>query len=239
VLFVGRVIPNKRFDALIRSFHVYRTRFNPRSRLLLVGSTDGFEEYRTQLLALAARLGTPDVHLLGHVTNEQLVAFYEVADLFLSASEHEGYCVPIVEAFYMGVPVLAYAATAVPGTMDGGGVLYKTQDPFEIAALIDAVSSDTGLRDAVIRSQDAALDRMLRQDFAGTLNRFVQDALSTPRRASHDVAFDFWRQFDVHERLADLKKRRPGLYEALPAGPTLRQAQGRAGRGPEASGVDG
>jgi hypothetical protein len=105
--------------------------------------------------------------------------------------------------------------------------------------LIDAVSSDTGLRDAVIRSQDAALDRMLRQDFAGTLNRFVQDALSTPRRASHDVAFDFWRQFDVHERLADLKKRRPGLYEALPAGPTLRQAQGRAGRGPEASGVDG
>jgi L-malate glycosyltransferase len=216
VLFVGRVIPNKRFDALIRSFHAYRTRFNPRSRLLLVGSTAGFEEYRTQLLALAARLGTPDVHLLGHVTNEQLAAFYEVADVFLSASEHEGFCVPIVEAFYVGVPVLAYAATAVPGTMDGGGILYKTQDPLEVAALIDAVASDADLRDAVIRSQDTALERMLRQDFAGTLSRFVQDALSAPRRARHDVAFDFWRQFDVHERLADLKKRRPGLYEALP-----------------------
>jgi L-malate glycosyltransferase len=216
VLFVGRVIPNKRFDALIRSFHAYRTRFNPRSRLLLVGSTAGFEEYRTQLLALAARLGTPDVHLLGHVTNEQLAAFYEVADIFLSASEHEGFCVPIVEAFYMGVPVLAYAATAVPGTMDGGGILYKTQDSLEVAALIDAVASDADLQEAVIRSQDAALERMLRQDFAGTLDRFVQDALSAPRRASHDVAFDFWRQFDVHERLADLKKRRPGLYEALP-----------------------
>jgi glycosyltransferase involved in cell wall biosynthesis len=216
VLFVGRVIPNKRFDALIRTFHAYRTRFNPRSRLLLVGSTAGFAEYRTQLLALAARLGTPDVHLLGHVTNEQLAAFYEVADIFLSASEHEGFCVPIVEAFYMGVPVLAYAATAVPGTMDGGGVLYRTQDPYEVAALIDAVASDADLRDAVIRSQDAALERMLRRDFAATLSRFVQDALSRPRRASHDVAFDFWRQFDVHERLADLKKRRPGLYEALP-----------------------
>ena len=132
ILFVGRVIPNKRFDALIRSFHVYRTRFNPRSRLLLVGSTAGFEEHRTLLLALAARLGTPDVHLTGQVTNGQLAAFYEVADLFLSASEHEGFCVPIIEAFYMGVPVLAYAATAVPGTMDGGGVLYDSQDPFEV-----------------------------------------------------------------------------------------------------------
>ena len=51
--------------------------------------------------------------------------FYETADLFLCASEHEGFCVPIVEAFYKQVPVLAYAATAVPSTMDGAGVLYE------------------------------------------------------------------------------------------------------------------
>jgi glycosyltransferase involved in cell wall biosynthesis len=226
VLFVGRVIPNKRFDAVIRAFHVYRTRFNPRSRLLLVGSTAGFEEHRTALLALAARLGTPDVHLTGQVTNEQLVAFYDVADLFLSASEHEGFCVPIVEAFHMGVPVLAYAATAVPGTMNGGGVLYDTQDPFEVAALMDGILRDRDLRERVLDSQDAALDRLLAHDFGGTLKGFVDRVLTTPRQAQYRVAFDFWRQFDAHERYWALKRMRPALYEALPVasgqGPGIR-----------------
>jgi glycosyltransferase involved in cell wall biosynthesis len=121
VMFVGRVIPNKKFEDVIRAFHVYRTRHNPRSRLLLVGSYSGFEAYLTLLTTLVAELGTPDVHFLGHVSNEQLSALYDIADLFLCASEHEGFCVPIIEAFHKGVPVLAYAATAVPATMDGAG----------------------------------------------------------------------------------------------------------------------
>ena len=131
VMFVGRVIPNKKFEDVIRAFHVYRTRHNPRSRLLLVGSYGGFEHYLAMLQRLVARLGTPDVHFLGQVTNEELTALYDVADLFLCASEHEGFCVPLVEAFYKRVPVLAYAATAVPATMDGGGVLYDTNDPLD------------------------------------------------------------------------------------------------------------
>ena len=61
------------------------------------------------------------------MSDEELVGFYEVADLFLCASEHEGFCVPLVEAFYMQVPVLAFAATAVPATMDGAGVLFDDE----------------------------------------------------------------------------------------------------------------
>ena len=99
-MFVGRVIPNKKFEDVIRAFHAYRTRHNPRSRLLLVGSYSGFERYLAMLQALIARLGTPDVHFLGHVSNEELTALYDVADLFLCASEHEGFCVPLIEAFY-------------------------------------------------------------------------------------------------------------------------------------------
>ena len=97
-MFVGRVIPNKKFEDVIRAFHVYRTRHNPRSRLLLVGSYSGFEKYLAMLHALVARLGTPDVHFLGHVSNEELTALYDVADLFLCASEHEGFCVPLIES---------------------------------------------------------------------------------------------------------------------------------------------
>ena len=217
VMFVGRVIPNKKFEDVIRAFHVYRTCHNPRARLLLVGSYSGFEKYLELLTALIARLGTPDVHFLGHVSNEELSALYDVADLFLCASEHEGFCVPIVEAFYKRVPVLAYAATAVPATMDGGGVLYDTKAPAEIAKVMEAILGDAALEQAIVESQDAALDRLRRKDFAGTLLRYVGQILERPGRPAPEVAFDFWAQFDQFERLEELRQYRPALYRALPA----------------------
>jgi L-malate glycosyltransferase len=217
VMFVGRVIPNKKFEDVIRAFHVYRTRHNPRSRLLLVGSYSGFEPYLAMLHALIARLATPDVHFLGHVSNEELSALYDVADLFLCASEHEGFCVPLIEAFYKQVPVLAYAATAVPATMDGAGVLYDVKDPAEVAKLMDAVLSDAELEGAIVGSQDAALERLRARDFAGTLLRFVDRMLERPPRPAPEVAFDFWAQFEQFERLEELRQYRPALYRALPA----------------------
>jgi glycosyltransferase involved in cell wall biosynthesis len=219
VMFVGRVIPNKRFEDVIRAFHVYRTRHNPRARLLLIGSYSGFERYLAMLHTLVARLGTPDVHFLGHVSNEELSALYDVADLFLCASEHEGFCVPIVEAFYKRVPVLAYASTAVPATMDGGGVLYGEKDPVEIARLMDAILSDAAVEEAIVVSQDAALDRLLRRDFARTLLRYLERVLQRPPRPAPEVAFDFWAQFDQFERLEELRQYRPALYRALPPDP--------------------
>ena len=219
VMFVGRVIPNKKFEDVIRAFHVYRTRHNPRSRLLLVGSHSGFERYLDMLHALVARLGTPDVHFLGHVSNEELSALYDVADVFLCASEHEGFCVPLVEAFHKGVPVLAYAATAVPATMDGAGVLYDTKDPAEVARILDAVVTDARIEDAIVASQDAALARLRAKDFAATLLGFVERVLEQPAQPAPEVAFDFWAQFDQFERLEELRQYRPALYRALPPEP--------------------
>lgn len=219
VLFVGRVIPNKKFEDVIRAFHVYRTRYNPRARLLLVGSYTGFERYLVMLHALVARLGTPDVHFLGHVTNEALSALYDMADLFLCASEHEGFCVPIVEAFHKGVPVLAFAATAVPATMDGGGVLFETKDPPAVARLMDAVLSNGALAEAIVAAQDAALERLTAKDFDGTLLRYVQAVLQAPPRRAPEVPFDFWAQFEQFERLEELRQYRPALYKALPNPP--------------------
>lgn len=216
ILFVGRVIPNKKFEDVIRAFHAYRTKHNPRSRLLLVGSYGGFEKYLAMLHGLVARLGTPDVHFLGHVSNEELTALYDVADLFLCASEHEGFCVPLIESFYKRVPVLAFAATAVPATMDGGGVLYDSKDPFEVARLMAAILDDGDVEDAVIASQDAALDRLLGKDFGGTLLRFVAQVRALPPRPAPDVPYDFWAMFDQAERLEELRQFRPAIYRALP-----------------------
>jgi L-malate glycosyltransferase len=219
VMFVGRVIPNKKLEDVILAFHAYRTRHNPRARLLLVGSYSGFERYLQMLHGLIAKLGTSDVHFLGHVSNEELSAFYDVADLFLCASEHEGFCVPIVEAFYKGVPVVAYAATAVPSTMDGAGVLYDRKDPAEVARILEAVLSDAALEQAIVAAQDAALDRLRHKDFAATLLGFVAQVLQAPPRPAPEVAFDFWAQFDQFERLEELRQYRPALYRALPSEP--------------------
>ena len=229
VLFVGRVIPNKKFEDVIRAFHVYRTRHNVRSRLLLVGSYSGFERYHATLQGLIANLGTPDVHFLGHVRNEELSALYDVADLFLCASEHEGFCVPLVEAFYKRVPVLAYSATAVPATMDGAGVLYETKDPEYIARLMEATLDEPRIADAIVASQDAALDRLLAKDFAGTLLTFVERLTNAPPRPAPPVSWDFWQQFEQFDRFEELRQFRPSLYKALPEGPPHPAAGARYG----------
>ena len=161
------------------------------------------------------------MHFLGHVSNEELAALYDVADVFLCASEHEGFCVPLVEAFHKRVPVLAYAATAVPATMDGGGVLYDTKDPIELARLIDAVAGDPRIEEEVLGSQDAALDRLMKRDFGATLLRYVDEVLRKPSRPAPEVAWDFWSQFDQFERLEELRQFRPALYKALPEEPGL------------------
>jgi L-malate glycosyltransferase len=219
VLFVGRIIPNKKIEDVIRCFHAYRTFFTPRSRLLLVGAQSGFERYVASLHHLAATLGAADIHFVGHVSDEELVAFYDVADVFLCASEHEGFCVPIVEAFYKQVPVVAYAATAVPSTMDGAGVLFQDKDPMHVAGLIDAVASSPALQDAIVDGQLAAVERLLATDFAGTLLDFINRILSCPRAAPPRVAFDFWDQFDAALRLEELRLYRPAIYKALPEAP--------------------
>ncbi len=219
LLFVGRLIPNKRPDNLIRFAHAYKTLYQRRTRLLLAGSYGGFNEYLAQLHRLIADLGVDDVHILGQVTNEELTALYDVADVFLCASEHEGFCVPLMEAFHKRVPVLAYAATAVPATMDGGGVLYDSPDPRHVAALIDGVVASASRSDEILRSQDAALARLVAQDFPKLVAGFVEQALSLPRLPPAAVAPDFWRQFALANELEHIRQSRPAAFRALPLPP--------------------
>jgi len=227
IVFVGRVIANKKIEDLICWFHAYHTAFNPRSRLLLVGAQNGFERYLASLHQLVARLGASHVHFIGHVSDEELVAFYETADLFLCASEHEGFCVPIVEAFYKQVPVLAYAATAVPSTMDGAGVLFEDREPLHVATLIDEIVSNTTLQDRIVDGQLDAVHRLRSKDFAGTLLGFVERVLAGPRAPAPHVTFDFWAQFDAAQKLEELRMYRPAIFQALPPEPEGHSEAGR------------
>ncbi|MEX2273885.1 MAG: glycosyltransferase family 4 protein [Vicinamibacterales bacterium] len=219
VLFVGRFVPNKKPEDLVRCFQAYKRLFNPRARLILAGSYAGFEGYLAQVQSLIARLGATDVHILGQVTDQELTALYDIADVFLCASEHEGFCVPLLEAFHKDVPVIAYAATAVPETMDGAGVLFDEKDPALVASLINAVVSDNDVRDAVLDGQDASLARHTTRDFDRILLGHLDRMLQAPRKPQPDIAWDFWRQFEEAERLEELRQYRPGAYRGLPPAP--------------------
>jgi L-malate glycosyltransferase len=214
LLFVGRVIPSKRIEDVIRWFHAYKKWFNPRSRLLLVGSHGGFERYVTLLQDFILRLGVNDVYLQGHVSNAELAAYYEVADVFVCASEHEGFCVPLIEAFNMDIPVIAYAAAAVPATLDGGGILVDTKDPITVAALIDEVVTNTSLQDRVLANQQAAVRRLLSRPFDRTLLGFIEQVQHLPRLPHPPVAADFWDQVATAEQLAEIRLHRPSAFQA-------------------------
>ena len=219
ILFVGRVIPNKRIEDVIRFFHAYKVKHEPEARLLLVGSHSGFESYLASLFHLIATLRVPDVHILGHVSNATLTACYDVASLFLSASEHEGFCVPLMEGFYKRIPVVAYAAAAVPATMGGAGVLYESKDPRHVAALIDTVLSNPALETEIVRNQDVVLDRLHAENFNAVLLRTVEQVQQSPRCSPVEVRSDFWQRFGEWERLEELRLSRPSAFRALPFAP--------------------
>ncbi len=155
LLFVGRLVPNKRQDDLIRAFHAYHRLVNPESRLLLVGSEANAPGYRLELEAMAESLGLAGhVHLPGAVgPREGLGGFYRAAHFFLCLSEHEGFCIPLLEAMAFDLPVLAYRAAGVPHALGGAGVLIGEKRYDLIAELIDILVRDEVRRRRLLGGQ--------------------------------------------------------------------------------------
>lgn len=182
VLFVGRIIPNKRIDDLIRAFAVFQRRIAPRSRLLLVGDTRGFERYHARLLELVRELGVAEVVFTGRVDDDELYACYRVADVFLCLSEHEGFCVPLQEAMLFGLPVVAYETGAVRETLHGGGVLLQDKRPELVAELLDRLTHAGPLRRTVLASQARAVAEIRATDFGALLRERLQPVLEGPPR---------------------------------------------------------
>ncbi len=169
LLFVGRVIPNKKFEDVIKVFYFYKKNFNANSQLILAGDYRGMERYHGALMDLIQRLAVTDVHLTGHLEFPELVAFYRLADVYLSMSEHEGFGVPLLEAFHLGKPVIAFAAGAVEETMNGGGLLVRRKDFLGTAALVDALVRDSDLRAAVVAGERRALEAYRTENVARIL----------------------------------------------------------------------
>ncbi|HXW34263.1 MAG TPA: glycosyltransferase, partial [Acidimicrobiales bacterium] len=149
-LFVGRVAPHKAQHELIKTLAVHRRLHDPHARLHLVGTAMG-KDYSRALERFAQRIGVGDaVNLTGMLSDEALAAYYQAADLFVCASEHEGFCVPVVEAMHLGVPVIAHAAAAVPETVDGAALLLDDFSPLATAVAANRVANDRRLRELLV-----------------------------------------------------------------------------------------
>ena len=161
VLCVGRIAPNKCLEDALEAFAWYQRAINPLSRLVLVGSPASCPRYAAMLRMYAAELNVPNVCFEGYVSPAGLAACYGRANVLLSTSRHEGFCLPLIDAMRHGVPVIARAAGGIPESTGGAGILFDDCGPRELARLIGLAISDPALRAEVLaaqRARVAALD---------------------------------------------------------------------------------
>ncbi len=178
IVFVGRIAPNKKQEDIIKAFAYYKKHINPKSRLILVGNSSGMEKYDKALKDYVDALMLEDVIFTGHISFKAILAYYRIADVFLCMSEHEGFCVPLVEAMYFNVPIIAYNSSAIPDTLGGSGILINDKDPVFTAFLIDRLVNDEQLRSEVIEGQNERLKdfsyEKVRECFIKGLNNFIK-----------------------------------------------------------------
>ncbi|MFN8176614.1 MAG: glycosyltransferase [bacterium] len=181
LLFVGRISPQKRQEDLLFAFAEY-VKLDPSARLHLVGFYEAGDSYFHYLRSLIWKLGlTGRVDLTGSVSNAKLHAYYRAADLFWCMSEHEGLCIPLVEAMWFEVPIVAFKAAAVPETLaDAGILLTDKDDPARSAALARIVVEDETIRRHLVEAQRENRRRFQRAEheraFATFLDRFLAAA---------------------------------------------------------------
>ena len=161
LLYVGKISPHKAPHDLVKMLDVLRRTDDPHARLHMVGSQLS-EKYERALRGFIEELGLSEVALLpGSVTGAELEAYYEAADVFVMASDHEGFCVPVAEAMGHSVPVVAYGVTAIPETVGDGGLLLPDKSPVFFAAAVARVLADPTLRQVLTaagRAQAASYD---------------------------------------------------------------------------------
>lgn len=175
-LFVGRLSPNKAQHDVIQAFAMYRRSYDPAARLTLVGGSSSLR-YERALRSSIGALGLDEaVRLVGSVSAPLLAAYFGAADIFVCLSDHEGFCVPLLEAMHHRVPIVAFAATAVPETLGDAGLCLPDKQPAAVAHAVWRVLSDAGLRTQLV----SAGDRRVRDfDLTRTSATFTAAVTST------------------------------------------------------------
>ena len=173
IIFVGRLSPNKKQEDIIHTFAIYKKYYDPEARLFLIGS-DGIKEYGDMLREYVKQTGVNDVYITGSIPFTDILAYYHLASVFLCMSEHEGFCVPLIEAMFFHVPIIAYNSTAIPYTLDEAGVVLEKKDYALFAGWIHAIIMNKDYRDEIISIQDERLQSFLYDNVASMFKECLQ-----------------------------------------------------------------
>jgi glycosyltransferase involved in cell wall biosynthesis len=177
ILFTGRIAPNKKQEDIIASFDYYHRFINSKSRLFLVGNYNEADIYYRKLKQYVKELDVDNVYFSGHIKFDEILAYYAVSDVFLCLSEHEGFCVPIVESMLFGLPIIAYDSTAVGETMAGGGILLPEKTPQVVAEAIDILMNDKSIKNRIIHNQKVRLNdfdnEIIEKKFIELLKKYI------------------------------------------------------------------
>lgn len=180
LLYVGRVVPHKRIEDLLALFEAY-ARLDPQSQLVIVGSTD-FQSYKTYLDSLIQQRYSPlqeRIHFLGTVSDGQLKAIYHQASALVMMSEHEGFCVPLIEAMAFGLPVFAYAQAAVRETLGQTGQIFYQKEFEGVAQALWQVLRDRSRCQQLVARQQQQLHQMQRKADGSALWQLLETALQS------------------------------------------------------------
>jgi glycosyltransferase involved in cell wall biosynthesis len=179
ILFAGRFAPNKKIENIIAVFYNYRRYIDKDARLFLVGSYSFTNKYYRSLKQYVEDLNIiNNVIFTGHIPFNEILAYYVLSDIYLCLSEHEGFCVPLVEAMIFDKPIVAYDAAAIKETLGGSGFLLSDNDPLLVAMVIDRIVTDKILQKNIISGQRTRLEYFRYEDikrmFINYLHNFIE-----------------------------------------------------------------
>jgi len=174
-LCVGRVAPNKKLEDVIRLYFFYKRFCTPLARLIFIGKTNVVPAYYGALKELTMRYGLmpEDVIFTGHVDWSELVAYYQSAHVLISMSEHEGFCVPLVEAMICETPILAYKCAATPYTLGSAGIQFEEKNYPELATVSHRLCEDQQFREAVLSGQRKQLSVYSKEEIEKSIDNFL------------------------------------------------------------------
>lgn len=177
ILFTGRIAPNKKQEDIIKVFYYYKNYIDKNAKLFLVGSYNGTEKYYAKLKGFVKQLKLKDVYFTGHISFDEILAYYKIADVFLCMSEHEGFCVPLLESMYFDVPIVAFNSSAIPYTLGDSGILLDSNNYIEYSEIIRRIMEDSKYKQEIIEKQRKNLQRFKNSLTAGifkdNFNNFI------------------------------------------------------------------
>ncbi len=186
IVFMGRLSPNKKQEDIIETFTVFRNKYCKNTKLFLIGKSAS-NKYRQMLTMLIEERGLQDdIIMPGFTPFADYIAYYKMADVFICMSAHEGFCIPLVEAMYFNVPIVAVRGTAIEDTLGGAGLLLDTREPEEVAKELNRLVCNERLRSKVITGQNERLKELSPKVLEPAYGKLLSDIIGSDNRITNN-----------------------------------------------------